>query len=603
VTGVSFVVPVRNGATLVRGVLESIAAEADGRPLELIVVDDGSTDGSWELLGELGRRLESTLPVRLIRRGGGGAAAAINAGVAAARYPIVCQVDQDLRLQPGWLNTLTSALEDPGVGAAQGCYTTDPASSCWSRVTGLDLDQRYAAIAGDTDHVCTGNAAYRTDALRRVGLFDEAMGYGYDNDMSYRLRAAGYRLVFCPSARAFHAWREGPLGYLIQQYGFGYGRLDVVAKHRRRFTGDKVSPPAMMLHPIVMLIAVAMLAASAGAAVAGRSAPALSALGVALVGVLAIERLSAGLRAARQFRDRTAWLFPLAHLLRDLAWVVAIVVWSLRRVSGRPGSPSHSMRPRSSGEPAWRRSTVGPARTIALVPAHNESANLPSVVADVTRHRPDLALLVIDDGSLDDTAAHLDRLGVPSIRLPERMGIGAAMRAGLRYAARLGFDAAVRLDGDGQHDAADIDALLEPIRAGRADVVLGTRYETSTATKNTTVSERGGSAIRVLRLSLATCLTALTGRRVTDPTSGFCAFNSVAVRLLAEHHPDGYAEPELRLFLSRNGLRVIEIPVRARARLSGRTSLTPRRLALAAARVTLAMLIVPLRAAVREPRV
>jgi glycosyltransferase involved in cell wall biosynthesis len=224
------------------------------------------------------------------------------------------------------------------------------------------------------------------------------------------------------------------------------------------------------------------------------------------------------------------------------------------------------------------------------------------VVADVTRHQPDLALLVIDDGSLDDTAEHLDRLGVPSIRLPERMGIGSAMRAGLRYAARLGFDTAVRLDGDGQHDAADIDALLEPIRAGRADVVLGTRYETSTATKNTTVSERGGSAIRVLRLSLATCLTALTGRRVTDPTSGFCAFNSVAVRLLAEHHPDGYAEPELRLFLSRNGLQVLEIPVRAQARLSGRTSLTPRRLALAVARMGLAMLIVPLRRAVREPR-
>jgi glycosyltransferase involved in cell wall biosynthesis len=212
----------------------------------------------------------------------------------------------------------------------------------------------------------------------------------------------------------------------------------------------------------------------------------------------------------------------------------------------------------------------------------------------VTSRRPDITLLVIDDGSTDDTAAVLGALGVRSIRFPERMGIGSAMRAGLRYAVRLGFDVAVRIDGDGQHGAADIDALLAPIYAGGADVVLGTRYETSGST--------AGGAVRFLRLPLATCLTALTGRRVTDPTSGFCAFGPTAVGLLGNHHPDGYAEPELRLFLSRNGLRVVEVPVLERSRLSGRTSLTPLRVMVAAARVLLAMLIVPLRAAIKVPR-
>jgi glycosyltransferase involved in cell wall biosynthesis len=171
------------------------------------------------------------------------------------------------------------------------------------------------------------------------------------------------------------------------------------------------------------------------------------------------------------------------------------------------------------------------------------------------------------------------------------MGIGSAMRAGLRYAARRGYDAAVRLDGDGQHRARDIRRMLAPIREGRADVVLGSRYTTSTARHST---RRGRFAKRVLSL----CLTALTGRVVTDPTSGFCAIGPRAIRLLAEHHPTGYPEPELRLFLDRNGLRVMEVPVEARSRQGGRTSLTPFRLTAAGARFLLAMIIVPFRSGV-----
>jgi hypothetical protein len=93
-----------------------------------------------------------------------------------------------------------------------------------------------------------GNTAYRVSALAAIGFFDESLGYGYDNDVSYRLRAAGYRLVMCPDARSIHQWRDGWRAYFRQQYGFGYGRLDLVAKHRRRVAGDDVSPLSMMLH-------------------------------------------------------------------------------------------------------------------------------------------------------------------------------------------------------------------------------------------------------------------------------------------------------------------------------------------------------------------
>jgi len=135
-----------------------------------------------------------------------------------------------------------------------------------------------------------------------------------------------------------------------------------------------------------------------------------------------------------------------------------------------------------------------------------------------------------------------------------------------------------------------------------ADVVLGSRYidPRSAAADRSLLGQAGGSERLPLRL-LAGCLSALTGKQVTDPTSGFCAFGPRAIQLLAEHHPTGYPEPELRLFLSRNRLRVSEVAVLARPRLAGRTSLTPVRMVGAGARVLLALVIEPLRAAVRTP--
>jgi hypothetical protein len=459
--------------------------------------------------------------------------------------------------------------------------------------------------------VCTGNSAYRATAIHQVGLFDETFGYGYDNDMSYRLRDAGYRLAFCREARSLHRWREGVSGYLVQQYGFGYGRIDVVAKHPSRFSGDKVSPAGMMAHPVLMSMGLAGFMCAFLAAAVGGPWPVLAACSSIAPAVLALERLSAGIMAARRFGDAAPLVFPFLHLARDLAWASALAAWSARRLVGRPGNPWHSMRARAafhtnrafSTKPS---STAGIGvsrrdvtrrprlqRILCLIPAHNEAANLSAVVEEVRACRPDLVIVVVDDGSTDDTAPLLERLDVRWLRFPERMGIGSAMRAGLRYASRLGYDAVVRMDGDGQHRAVDIVALLGPIHDGAADVSLGSRYASSP-------TDRPGFARPAHRL-LAACLSALTRRTVTDPTSGFCAIGPRAIRVLAEHHPTGYAEPELRLFLSRNALSVVEVPVRGRSRLGGRTSLTAARLTAAGARVMLAMIIVPFRGRVGEP--
>jgi len=136
--GVSFVVPVHNGAAWVRDTLAAILSQADGRPMEVIVVDDRSRDGSSAIL----RQLAEQWPLRIVAGAGRGAAAAINVGVRAARFPVICQVDQDVVLRPGWMRLLTEVLDDPTVAAVQGYYATDPGATMCARAMSLTAAPR-----------------------------------------------------------------------------------------------------------------------------------------------------------------------------------------------------------------------------------------------------------------------------------------------------------------------------------------------------------------------------------------------------------------------------------------------------------------------------
>ena len=233
-------------------------------------------------------------------------------------------------------------------------------------------------------------------------------------------------------------------------------------------------------------------------------------------------------------------------------------------------------------------------RVLVLIPAYNEAANLPTVVRELRTLLPAIDILVVDDGSDDETPNLLPRLDVKWIRMPVRLGVGAAVRTGLRYARNCRYDAVVRLDGDGQHPARLVEPLLEPLRSGVADVVIGSRY----------AERRRPSSVpfvrRFMHFVLGRILSRLTGRLVTDPTSGLWAFGPRAISLLAEHHPSGYPEPELMLFVTRNRFRTVEVPVEMRERLAGHTSLTLHRTGAAMFRLLVLLVVVPLRKAVKE---
>jgi glycosyltransferase involved in cell wall biosynthesis len=230
---------------------------------------------------------------------------------------------------------------------------------------------------------------------------------------------------------------------------------------------------------------------------------------------------------------------------------------------------------------------------LAVLPAYNEGQNLARVVADLRAGLPGVDILVVDDASDDDTDEVVESLGVYWLRLGLRLGVGGAVRAGLRYAKRNGYRGAVRVDADGQHPAGAARLLIETVESQHADAASGSRYQQANGYQTP-------AGRRLAQRVLSGGLSLLTGRSVTDPTSGLWAFGPRALRLLAHAHPTGYAEPELTLLLAAQGLRVVEVPVEMRARAAGESTLTMPRAMLALARAALAMVIVPLQVPLEE---
>jgi len=234
--------------------------------------------------------------------------------------------------------------------------------------------------------------------------------------------------------------------------------------------------------------------------------------------------------------------------------------------------------------PAARRDRVVAVRRVAIVPALNEAPTIARVVQEIRDVDPGFEILVIDDGSTDGTQAEAERVGALVARLPYNVGIGGAVQTGYQYARDHGFQVAVQVDGDGQHDAAELARLLEPIADGRADMVIGSRF--------LDVGEYRASFARRLGIHLlAGFVTLITRQRMTDPTSGFRAVNRRGIVLFAADYPHDYPEAEANVVASRHKLRIVEVPVAMRERAAGRSSITAPRSLYYMIKVMLALFI------------
>jgi glycosyltransferase involved in cell wall biosynthesis len=200
---------------------------------------------------------------------------------------------------------------------------------------------------------------------------------------------------------------------------------------------------------------------------------------------------------------------------------------------------------------------VTPERALIVIPARNEALNLAEVVAEIRGRRPGDEILVVDDGSTDQTSGTARGLGCRVLRLPFHLGYGAAVQAGIKYGLRRAFPVVVTFDGDGQHDPADITALVGAVREG-ADLAVGSRFLADG-------SYRGGPLRRVGRAVFSALARALTGVRLTDPTSGLKALGPRAQRLFAlARFPDRFPDADALVLARRARLALVERPARMR---------------------------------------
>ncbi len=206
-------------------------------------------------------------------------------------------------------------------------------------------------------------------------------------------------------------------------------------------------------------------------------------------------------------------------------------------------------------------------KVLVIIPAFNEEGAVGKVVEEVRIHLPHADVIVVNDGSTDLTSEKARATGATVLDLPFNLGIGGAMQTGYKFAFEKGYDIAIQVDGDGQHDPKEIPKLLKALEEKEVDMVIGSRFIGDSDFKS--------SVVRRVGISIFSRLISLIIRqKITDPTSGFRAASHRTIRLFAFDYPQDYPEPEVLVFLHQCGLKVAEVPIGMSKRYAGESSIT-----------------------------
>lgn len=224
-------------------------------------------------------------------------------------------------------------------------------------------------------------------------------------------------------------------------------------------------------------------------------------------------------------------------------------------------------------------------KILIIIPAYQEEANIAATIREVRKkyHRADV--LVVDDGSLDQTRREAEKEKALVVSLPFNLGIGAAVQTGFQYAKNYEYDVAVQVDGDLQHDPAFLDVLVQPVLDGHFDMTIGSRFIPPYLGYQSSFIRRIGIHF------FAHLISFLTQYKVTDPTSGFRAFNKKMIGIFADNYPQDFPEPEAIVVAGAYNARVQEIPVIMRKRTGGSSSIRYLKTFYYMLKVTLAILL------------
>ena len=208
-------------------------------------------------------------------------------------------------------------------------------------------------------------------------------------------------------------------------------------------------------------------------------------------------------------------------------------------------------------------------KKIIVIPAYNEEGNLEKTVRDIRENAPDFDYVIVNDCSTDNTLGMCREKGFSYLNLPVNLGIGGAVQTGYRYAYYHGYDLAVQFDGDGQHSAKFLAQMAKVLEKTESDMVIGSRF----------IEKEGFQSSGLRRIGIryfSLLIKLLTGKTVTDPTSGMRMINRKLLKKFTNEYPKDYPEPESVVTVLSEKHKVTEIPVVMNEREEGISSISLR---------------------------
>ncbi len=308
---VSVVVPVYNGESTIKACLEStLALDYPHEKLEVIVVDDGSTDATLSIL--------KPYPVRLVPKKHGGYPSSMNAGIKESTGNVVLIVDSDTYVERDYLLKVLEELKDHKTGIVSGYVATKPNAKFWARVIGFESEDRYDQMTSKyVDFITSTCTVYRKEVFDQVGLFNEGLKRGSDEDLAQRASNAGWKIVLRKDAVCYHEWVSSVKRYFKKQMANGIYEINNFLRHPELLKGREQHPPSlyipMLLVSLVLLTPLWVLLNISWVAL------------FAFIGLI-LYHTPQTIRMIRKHNDWNMLLFPVVFNVRYFAWLIGITI-------------------------------------------------------------------------------------------------------------------------------------------------------------------------------------------------------------------------------------------------------------------------------------